>query len=253
MFLIALDSACFHNKDNEHSSSQPSVRKSLACPEGRSAWALAPSLCGEALASCKKVVFLAQARVAGVEVGLLCRSNGGTSRCSFKKSCWGTVFAGVVGKTSLVLGSRVLVQDPRSEEARKSKRALNSATGNTASCNTNGTKNDKPSSAWRRMVIIRCFGLGGQEEGGVENGPFLRVTPLSCFPFLLSIFSCFFFFFFLFINSVSLWVLQVVKRVHTVCPQVGTACASKIPTFAGNSFAGKLPASPFSFFSFFVS
>ena len=29
-------------------------------------------------------------------------------------------------------------------------------------------------------------------------------------------------------NRLSLWVLQVVKRVHTVCPQVSTACAGKI-------------------------
>ena len=32
----------------------------------------------------------------------------------------------------------------------------------------------------------------------------------------------------LFPDSVSFRVLQVVRRVHTVCPQVGTACAGKI-------------------------
>ena len=36
--------------EKDHSSSQPSVHIDLPCPEGQRAWALAPSLSGEALA-----------------------------------------------------------------------------------------------------------------------------------------------------------------------------------------------------------
>ena len=38
-------------------------------------------------------------------------------------------------------------------------------------------------------------------------------------------------------NSVSLTVLQVVKRVHTVCSEVGTASAGKIQALAGQQFS----------------
>ena len=48
-------------------------------------------------------------------------------------------------------------------------------------------------------------------------------------------------------NTVSLGVLQVVKRVHSVSTG-GTARAGKILAFAGNSFASKLLAGPIPFF-----
>ena len=43
--------------DNDHVSSQLSGHAFLTCPEGQSAWALAPSLSGKVLASCKKQLF----------------------------------------------------------------------------------------------------------------------------------------------------------------------------------------------------
>ena len=41
----------------------------------------------------------------------------------------------------------------------------------------------------------------------------------------------------LFPSRVSLRILQVVNRVHTVCPQVCTACAGEMRALAGNIFA----------------
>ena len=46
-----------NDNESDHSLSQLSVHKTLACPEGHSAWALAPLLSGEILASGNKTGF----------------------------------------------------------------------------------------------------------------------------------------------------------------------------------------------------
>ena len=45
------------DNDKDHSSSQFPVHKALTCPEGQSAWALAPSLFGEKFSACRNNLF----------------------------------------------------------------------------------------------------------------------------------------------------------------------------------------------------
>ena len=54
VFVLRTGTSC--RRPYPWGSSQPSVDKGLTCPEGQSAWALAPSLSGEILASGKKHV-----------------------------------------------------------------------------------------------------------------------------------------------------------------------------------------------------